>query len=65
MSADQIADLIRRVERIERRLGITTESQMVLGESPMPGEDGKVHLSERARREREEKLNQSEESSKT
>jgi hypothetical protein len=35
------------------------------GESPMAGLDGKVYESERARRERQERLNQSEESSKS
>jgi hypothetical protein len=46
MSDDQIADLIRRVERIERRLEIKDEPQMVLGESPIES-DGTVATFER------------------
>jgi hypothetical protein len=34
MSADQIADLIRRVEQIERRLGIRSEPQEIGGSKP-------------------------------
>jgi|tagenome__1003787_1003787.scaffolds.fasta_scaffold20986030_7 hypothetical protein len=36
MSADQIADLIKRVEQIERHLGIRTEPQQLGGSKQSP-----------------------------